>query len=253
MAGRDELRAARARLRLRALRRRRGSRGATIFLVTLVMTLLTAMGVFAARSTSLAGRSAGYMRQSDQGMYLMQHGMALTLNEIDRGATIYGKRNQNNPLTNQSCTTTAAYPAVKLPCVRFSTDWTKKDSFQTAVERAQQAAGKPAAKPLDMPGGSNLDPNLNTPGSLGPWMLLPSMYVEMTDISDLDRTPPGYAMLGNGSQLKFRQATLVGIGQVGPWPANGVTANCSDVKEQGAATVVARRAGRGQIIFGPTD
>lgn len=242
-----------ARRRLRSWRRRRGTRGATVFLVMLVMTLLSALGVFAARATSLAGRASGYLRQSDQSHYLMQHALILAMNEIDRGSNVYGVRNPNSTVVNQQCTSTAAYPTVKIPCVRFSTDWSKEDAFQAMVRRAQQGGGKPLSKPLEMPGGGNLDPNLNTPGSLGPWMLLPSMYVEMTDISELDRTPPGYQVSGNNpaAQFRFRQATLVSVAQVGPYPANGPTTNCSDAQEKGAATVVARQSGRGQIMFGP--
>jgi hypothetical protein len=242
-----------ARRRLSAWRRRRGSRGATIFLVTLVMTLLAAMGVFAARATSLSGRAAGYLRQSEQSHYLMQHAMVLALNEIDRGATVYGARNANSTVTNQSCTTTAAYPSIKIPCVKFSTDWTKEDAFQAAVRRAQSASGKPLVKPVELPPTLNPDPAQNTPGTFGPWPLLPSMYVEMTDVSELERPPPGTAVSGNGSQFKYRQATLVGISQVGPYPVNGPTAACASPEEKGAATVVVRESGRGQIVFGPVN
>jgi hypothetical protein len=246
-------RVALARKRLGAWRQRRRRRGATIFLVTLVMTMLAAMGIFAARATSLSGRASGYLRQSEQSHYLMQHAMVLALNEIDRGSTVYGKRNPNSNVVNQLCTTTAAYPLVKIPCTKFSTDWTKEDSFQAAVRRAQAAAGKPLVKPVELPPVLNPDATQNTPGSFGPWLLMPSMYVEMTDISELDRPPPGTAVSGNGSQFKYRQATLVGISQVGPYPKNGPTPACGDAEEKGAATVVVRESGRGQIIFGPVD
>jgi hypothetical protein len=246
-------REARARRRLQAWRGRRRRRGATIFLVTLVMTLLAAMGLFAARATSLAGRASGYLRQGEQSHYLTQHAMILALNEIDRGATVYGKRNANSLVNNQTCTTTAAYPNTKLPCVKFSTDWTKEDSFQAAVKRAQQADGKPLVKPVELPPTLDPDPAKNTPGSLGPWLLLPSMYVEMTDFSELDRPPPGTAVSGNGSQFKYRQATLVGLSQIGPYPANGPTGTCASQEEQGAAASVVREAARSQIIFGPVD
>lgn len=240
-----------ARRRVGRWRARRRQRGATIFLVTLVMTLLAAMGVYAARATSLAGRASGYLRQSEQSHYLMQHAMLLALNEVDRGGAVYGQRNANSKVNTQTCTTTAAYPSAKIPCVKFSTDWTKEDSFQAAVKRAQQAASKPLVKPIELPPTMNPDPAQNTPGSLGPWMLLPSMLVEMTDFSTLDRPPPGTAVSGNGSQFKYLQATFVGIAQVGPYPVGGPTATCASPEEKGAATVVVREAGRGQIVFGP--
>lgn len=236
---------------MRRWRARRQQRGATIFLVTLVMTMLAAMGVYAARATSISGRASGYLRQSEQSHYLMQHAMLLALNEVDRGGAVYGQRNANSLVNNQMCTTTAAYPNVKIPCVKFSTDWTKEDSFQAAVKRAQVAGGKLPVKPIELPTEMKMDPSENTPGSLGPWLLLPSMLVEMTDFSELDRPPPGMAVSGNGSQFKYRQATLVGIAQVGPYPVGGPTTTCASPEEKGAALSVVREAGRGQIVFGP--
>lgn len=235
-----------------ALRRRRRSRGASVFLVTLVMTMLAGLGVFAARATSLSGRASGYLRQSEQSHYLMQHAMTIALNEIDRGSSAYGKRNGDSIVTNQKCTTTAAYPTVALPCVKFSSSQTGADSFSDSVQRAQTAGSKPKTRPIEPPPAMQMDPAKNTPGSLGPWPLLPAMYVEMTDISELDRAPPGTGvsgLLGENSKFKYRQATLVAIAQVGPFPSNGTTAACTDAEERGAATVVSREAGRGQIIF----
>lgn len=240
----------------RPVARRRGrgrQRGATIFLVTLVMTLLAALGVFAARATSLAGRASGYLRQGEQTHYLLQHGMALALNEVDRGKNVYGSKNTNSAVTNQTCSTTSTFPGVTIPCVKFTTDPTSGDgmgSFGQMVNRAQLQAGKSPVPPLSLPNVADLSV---APGSLGASRLLPSMYVEMTDFAEMDRTPPGYAVSGGGSQFHFRQATLVGWGQVGPYPANGPTASCSDATEKGSALVVSREAGRGQIIFGPID
>lgn len=237
----------------RRCRRRRGQRGATIFLVTLVMTMLVALGIFASRATSLSGRAAGYLRQGEQTHYLLQHAMALTLNEIDRGAAVYGDSNPNNPINNQNCSSTAGWPTtVRLPCSKFSTDPATGDgsgSFGKMVDKAQTDGGVTKVPPLST--ASTKDLTTAVPGSLGPWPLLPGMYVEMTDKSAMDRPPAGTAVSGAGSEFQYMQATLVSWAQVGPYPANGPTASCTDVSEKGAALVVSREAGRGQIVFGP--
>ena len=237
---------------VRRCRRRRRQRGATIFLVTLVMTMLVALGIFASRATSLSGRAAGYLRQGEQTHYLLQHAMALTLNEIDRGAAIYGDANPANPINNQTCSSTINYPGVKIPCAKFSTDPATGDgsgSFGKMVEKAQTDGGTTKVPPIST--ASTKDLATAVPGSLGPWPLLPGMYVEMTDKSQIDRPPAGTAVSGAGAEFQYMQATLVAWGQVGPYPVNGPTASCSDVSEQGAALVVSREAGRGQIVFGP--
>src|SRR6478735_2934515 len=68
-----------SRSRLRELRRRRQERGVSVFIVVMVMALLTAVGIFTARATSLADLSAGYERQAVQTQYLAQYGMLATV------------------------------------------------------------------------------------------------------------------------------------------------------------------------------
>jgi len=57
-----------------AVRRRRDSeeRGAALFLVVLVVTLLTAIGVFAAHATSMAQAASGYSRRSAMSSHLAE-------------------------------------------------------------------------------------------------------------------------------------------------------------------------------------
>lgn len=67
--------------RLRARKGRAAERGATLFVVVLVMTLLMGIGAFAARSAHLATASSGYARHQAQARYLSEYGllMATTL------------------------------------------------------------------------------------------------------------------------------------------------------------------------------
>jgi hypothetical protein len=55
------------------IRRRRGQRGAAVFIVVMVLTLLTAVGIFAVRSASMADIAAGYDREAAQTSLVAQY------------------------------------------------------------------------------------------------------------------------------------------------------------------------------------
>ena len=67
---------------------RRHQRGATIFVVLLVITLLSGIGLFAARVTGSVDAATGYARQAAQAkglaLYATQMSAALLANEYDR-------------------------------------------------------------------------------------------------------------------------------------------------------------------------
>jgi hypothetical protein len=52
---------------------RRGQRGAAVFIVMMVLTLLTAVGLFAVRSASLADLAAGYDREGAQAALIAEY------------------------------------------------------------------------------------------------------------------------------------------------------------------------------------
>ncbi len=62
-----------------------GERGAALFVVVMVITLLTAVGIFAARSTSLVDAATGYGRQAAQTLALADYGTRLVASELGQG------------------------------------------------------------------------------------------------------------------------------------------------------------------------
>ncbi len=83
-----------------ALRRRAGrqaERGAAVFIVVMVMTLLTALGIFAVRSASLADVAAGYDREGAQASLVAQYGVTATTSYMatEIGPTILDKLEQS--------------------------------------------------------------------------------------------------------------------------------------------------------------
>ncbi len=62
--------------------KRQHQRGAAVFIVVMVVTLLTAVGIFAARSASLVDVASGYNRESLQTQYISDYGLLLTAHEL---------------------------------------------------------------------------------------------------------------------------------------------------------------------------
>ena len=58
--------------------RRQAQRGAAVFIVVMVLTLLTAVGILAVRSTSLADAAAGFDREGSQAALIAQYGITAT-------------------------------------------------------------------------------------------------------------------------------------------------------------------------------
>lgn len=60
-------------VQLAALRARQRQRGAAVFMVVLVITLVSAIGVFSMRSASLADLASGYNRQNVQASFMAEY------------------------------------------------------------------------------------------------------------------------------------------------------------------------------------
>lgn len=85
---------------------RQDQRGAAVFIVVMVITLLTAVGIFAARSASLVDVASGYNRQSLQTQYVTDYGVMLTSHELStQAASAYTALAQSG---SEDCTATAA-------------------------------------------------------------------------------------------------------------------------------------------------
>lgn len=71
------------------LRARRSERGAVIFIVIMVLTILTAIGVFSVRAAGLNQNTSGYARQSTQAGYLAQYGMLAAIKQVEVNPAMY--------------------------------------------------------------------------------------------------------------------------------------------------------------------
>lgn len=193
-------------------RRRAGERGAAIFVVVLVITLLTGIGVYAARSTTLSTAAAGSDRQMTQTHYLTEYGMGLSLAMLSVDLVPTVKRLQEQPDPNCYAMSTA----IGARCFRL---------FPGALEAR-----------LTLPGKLIEPPTSTAPGSLGRASLGSDFAIELTDGTytspavGYDRSPTSTA----------------------PFRFFSITVNASaHIRPAGATTWTSSESARAHITVGP--
>jgi len=222
---------------LLAFRERRGERGATIFVVLTVMTLLTAVGVYAARSASLVDRAAGFDRQFLQTHYIAAYGTLALAAELGTGsASMRVMRMAQNP---EACKVTNGlnYPGVGIaPCMKLSMAELadRVGSFFTGRNLLEQTqTGSPMI-----------------PGSLGPYSVLSgaalegNFAIELSEPGPVSRPIAGTDVGGTGTSFQYLRVTATALGQVTPFVGNTTCV-------EGASAVAGLETMRAYVEFGP--
>lgn len=220
-------------IQTRRLAARRRERGNALFIVVMVVTLLTAVGLFAMRSAGLSNQAAGYNRQGVQTLYLSEFATRSAaaelvgkeqhyFNRIVRGATSGGDDCRAN--RNLSALMTPERP----PCAKLLSQdvWTRTNAV--------------------FPGnvGTSTSPTLL--GELGSSDVEGAFLVEMTDVSQV-----GSPVVGEDAgpgRFKHMQVVLTATAQVRPKaPAGSTVTTCQD-----ALTVTSSlQTLRARVTFGP--
>ena len=101
-------------------RRNRRQRGAAVFLVVMVLTLLTAVGIFAIRSASLVNVASGHQRQAIQTGQLAEYAARATISELSHSEStkhyvdlVTTSNDSANPADNEKCFATRLSPGVE--------------------------------------------------------------------------------------------------------------------------------------------
>lgn len=216
--------------------RRRDERGTAIFIVVMVLTLLTAVGVFAIRASSMSISTAGYERQNTQNHYVGEYGMLGTVTELSTTRrSAYITKMSTSGDTCWAAQNAAPGVGVPVPCYRV---------YARDVQNSL-LSGRVLFEPSSADGGT-----LVTPGSLGPAPLDGDFVVEMTDPGPVGLPVAGTDVGGTGPRFRYLQVTLTSIGQVRP---SGDPA-CTDPSPGVASTSAAlagNETGRAFIVVGP--
>ena len=207
---------------------RRQERGAALFIVVLVLTMLAGLGMFAVRTTSLVDLAAGYDRQANQADYAGEFAAKATSSHLTGSENAYHSQAAMGLDTCRSNGLLNALPGLARRNCRILTSqtiWSEVATFKPAI------AG-PITAPTLL---GDLGTNING-----------SFRVELTEAGR------AYGVVGSnagpsssGTTMKFMQSTMSIEAYVHPTGVQGST--CTDVGTPGAA--VSRL--RSHIIYGP--
>jgi len=201
----------------RALRRRR-ERGATVFVVVLVIAMLTGIGLFAAQAGSIATSTSGATRVKTQSRYFAESAMTTVMAKLSRDLQAHvdfmARQNSKECLGQQD---DPFYPQ----CSRFG---------RTYLEHE---LGLKLYEGYDQPKGIH--------GTLGRAAGEADLLVELSDLHRLDRPVPGFDATSAGAvDVHFMSLMLHGTGRIRLASPSG-----------GAQTTLSATTYRAELVIGP--
>jgi hypothetical protein len=216
------------------MNQRARERGAAVFVVLLVITLLTTLGLFAVRSASLSNTASGFNRQMTQTHYVAEYGIIGAAAYLDtRGQAISDKMLDPNMMdTTCAGMCRASPPNIALPkCAKLGY---ADMNGQVSSYNAQNELIEPVSGPAYAPTGI---------GSLGPAPLEADFNIEITDWYEAWPPVPGFD--ATEGTLTHAMVTVTVSGMVRPPQAT------AGVWDTNAATAAGVEATRAHVIIGP--
>lgn len=223
-------------------------RGVALFIVVMVVTLLGAVGVFAARTASMVDTASGYNRQASQTVYLAGYASRFVASELGQGkASWYIDRMReateqcpSNPrpvsTASEEGEEAAASPEpITLPCYKLD--------HEDVTARVEEQLAVPALE----------EQTAGDPGSLGPPTgaedatngIQAALMVELLDAFQTQGAP-GMNRGGGANPFINVQLTVTGWAQIRPGFGTTVNPWCDSAAASnapwGAASVQAVRA-----------
>jgi hypothetical protein len=207
---------------------RKSERGTAVVIVTMVMTLVTAIGLLAVRNASVIDQAVGYSRQASQTAALAEFGTTATIAEFgaNKAAALVGQMDT----APETCVANRDAPNVT--CYRL---------FKEDLEASTLAA---SSQPLLVSSVAGTET-----GSFGPTSSsFGDVFVEITEKGPTGRPVAGTDIGGTGVQLKYARVTLTTTGQVRPLAPTGVD---DDTCNDGIAAVASKKVMRARVVVGP--
>jgi hypothetical protein len=211
---------------------RAAQRGAAVFVVVLVITLLSALGLFALRSATLTNLSAGYSRQMTQTHYMTEYSLTLMAGELGGPARQnYAEEMWSGHHTTECTGGTALHNSTCFPVY-----------YADLEKRVQAATLDTNRKLLEPTTGSIYSP---TPGSLGPAELEGDLRIELADLHEAMPPIEGMDLTGHSASPRYFSVTVSATGQVRPKTAD--PSQCTAA----AWTAAGLESSRAHLVFGP--
>ncbi len=215
-------------LRLRP-KRRRTERGAAVFVIVLVITMLTALGVWSVRQANLVDIAAGYSRQAAQAQYVSELGIHSTTAFLATGVADYAVKGAQDGI--DTCTSNTGLTAVSPFCSRFVLSELNGAMDNPLLDTAALGSLGPAAV-----------------GTTG--FVQGDFLVEMTDVGPAgagSRGSGGMDLGGTNTSMTQARVTLTAMGQVRPIPF-GIAANACN---QAISSAAGRQMMRAHAVLSP--
>jgi hypothetical protein len=192
-----------------------------MFVVSMMITVLAAVGMFALAASATEVKTAGNERQSAQTHYLQELALVASLRETGGGkiqaiqSMMKNSPNRCVTLPLPASAATASTWATSC-CHLDAVDLQRIGGWNTAATTQYTLAPYTAAA---------------TPGSLGPVPVAPNFSIEVTDVKP-------WEVSGNGAQyMNGCLATVTAIGQTLP-SFNGTSSFSSEGVEMGRARLI---------------
>ncbi len=216
-------------------------RGASLFIVLMVMMILTAVGTFAASNARFETQTAGFERQRTVTHEVTSFGAYAAMNELGTNAEAYSnlvkKSGNDDPTKREKCTANAGLGSSTspFPCYHlYLKDMENRTSFAGGLISPPDPA-------TSKPGSLGLGTKTSTGGKSG---MNGGFVAEVTELYESTRPIPGYPTEGTGAPV-FYDFTVTSNGFVFyDTDLNGVI----DPFERGGSTY---GSGRGHVIIGP--
>lgn len=194
-------------------------------MVVLAITLVTAVGLFAAHSATMVDQAAGYARMARQTQYLAEYGTLAAAAELGSGsAEPYFRQMQAG---TSRCRANAG--VVDLPCYKLF--------YADLNARTEQLTGEPLT--VDESGSRNgrigYAPG-STEGVAGDFV------VELTDPGPTGAPIAGTDLSGTGPSFRYIKVTATTLAQVRP---------PGDLCRNDIASVTGQQALRAHLVIGP--
>jgi len=184
---------------------RSGQRGAAVFIVVMVLTLLTAIGIFAIHSASLVTVASGHVRQGAQTMHFGEYAVRTAIAELGdpTKTSYYVKRAEGSPeqcMVNRRLSAASAAAASCYPLQTPDIARSIQNNYASATVLVPQTA--------------------DTDGSLGPRFTAagdPTSALEgvfSVEIHDSYRGQPVAGMKAGDASISSRTVTLTGYAQI---------------------------------------
>jgi hypothetical protein len=200
--------------------------------------MLTGVGLFAAKSASLATRGSGYLRQMTQTHYVTEYAFQLGLAELStERRQAYLKYMANTPSADcqhDPDPHDGVSPPTTDPLVHNYT------CFGFGYTDLEQIVDAPTAGVQELLDSTIVGPP-DVPGSLGIGRLAANMRVELSDLAPTEKPVPGMDATGSsGVPMRFYTVSVGTVGQV--------RHDASAIEAETSASV---EYGRGSMMVGP--